>query len=54
MPPKTRQVSGSSLEEVLGPPEELNESELSTLRAVLRDGLYLQVILLVNVKVYSL
>ena len=54
MPPKTRHVSGSSLEEVLGTPEELNESELPTLRAVLRHGLYLQVILVVDVKVYSL
>ena len=42
MPPKTRHESGSSLSDVVGLAESMSHSELPTLRAVLRHGMYLQ------------
>ena len=42
MPPKTRHDSGSSLADVVGPGEAMLVTELPTLRAVLRHGIYLQ------------
>jgi hypothetical protein len=42
MPPKTRHESGTTLGDIVGPGEPMSHSELPTTRAVLRHGIYLQ------------
>ena len=42
MGPKTRHEAGTSLADVTGPGEPMAQTELPTLRGVLRHGIYLQ------------